>query len=252
MRYIEKTIEQPAVITDFIKRQMDGRAADGDPAAWKRLGVDYTSFGGGVILPLLISEQHGLCAYTGVGIDDRLDKRQPRRLAPPRDDYWFKPQVEHLKSQAQCRAELEAQGLVPEKDPGEDMDYHSMVAALEVAGTRSEWFGASHRENNPFTVWPTHAGCESRFRYSRDNGAMEGVDEDAQSTVDTLLLNHFTLRSWRKGWIDGFLDPEVIVSREDYEAIIHIMNQIVGGKMEEFCFVVKAVAQAELSLIGEV
>lgn len=242
MRYIQKMVGQPPEILDFFARQLAMRAEDENMAA---SSLEYGAFRPAEILPRLEREQGWLCAYTGLALDDRLQDRQPRNQTPPRRDYWFKSHVEHLKPQSQCEAELKAQGKVPGQDRGEDMDYHNMVAALEVAGTRGEWFGAVHRGNNPIFALPTQPDCESRFQYNQ-NGRMDGLDIPAMTTVETLLLNHKTLIDARKGTIEGFLPEDIRDDPKLLETLIQKLDSPEDGHLEEFCFVIKAIAIQEL------
>ena len=160
MRYIAKPAESEAAacIRGFVESQRAGRA-EGIP--WEELRLDYGSFSRAPQLRnLLIQEQKGLCAYTGVGVDDRLVERVPQR-----EGHSFKPHIEHLKSQHQCRAELEANGGIVGRDLGEDLAYANMVAALEVSGTANEHFGAVCRGDLSLPIIPTNPACSSAFIY---------------------------------------------------------------------------------------
>jgi len=199
MRYLAKPADSKAAacIGDFVQAQLDGRAS-GIP--WEELRLDYGHFSRAPQLRvLLIEEQKGLCAYTGVGLDDRLAAR-----SPPRDDYSFKPHIEHLKSQQQCRAELQAQGGLVGRDLGEDLAYANMVAAIEVAGTASEHFGAAYRGDRPLPIIPTNPACSSGFMYA-ETGDVLGTGADANATIENLNLNHETLSGWRRSAIRALL-----------------------------------------------
>jgi hypothetical protein len=87
----------------------------------------------------LITEQFGLCAYTGAPLDDRLGAYQGRA-----DNLSFEPHIEHVKPRAVCQAELEARGGEYGRELCEDMDHRNLVAALEVKcrpPARAETFG---------------------------------------------------------------------------------------------------------------
>jgi len=242
MKHIRKQDGVPGCITEFIEAQLQARIGDPDGSFM----LDYRSFDGTPTLrEILSNEQGGICAYTGVGIDSRLASRRPRNLAPPRLDYWYNPHIEHLKPQAQCRRELEAAGSTPGVDLGEDLDYHNMVAALEVRGTSAEQFGAVVRGERAIDVWPTHADCELRFKFD-ENGGITGVDAGSRRTIAALKLDHKTLCDWRQGALDAFLDPEVVRTRSDLEELVERVDSVRNGILVEFCFVIRSVALAIL------
>ena len=246
MRHIPKAPESPAeeCIRGFIEAQMAGRAS-GIP--WEELRVDYGSFTRSAQLrPLLIHEQKGLCAYTGVGLDERLAAHRPGNLEPPRTDYWFKPHIEHLKPEQQCREELEAQGGVAGRDVGADVAYANLVAAIEVAGTPSELFGAAYRGTKALPIVPTQRTCSMAFLYL-ETGAVTGISDDAQTTIANLELDHTTLKAWRRGAVRGLLPLGAETSREVLELLIERLEDERRETLEEFSFVVAQIARFYLA-----
>ena len=243
MRRIQKQAGQPPCITEFVSAQT---AARGD---WEQYRVDYPAFTRGKdLLPLLISEQHGLCAYTGTGIDAaRLPERRPRYQQPPRHDYWFKAHIEHLKSQRQCRQELKAAGGVVGQDLGEDLDYHNMVAAIEVAGTAAEHFGASVRGDQYLPVIPTRQECEDAFYFFEDGG-IQGRHPSAQEAIRVLQLDHATMNGWRSAAIERFLPERENTPAAELQAILDAMNQPANGQLPEFAFVIAQLANDYLAM----
>ena len=196
----------------------------------------------------LVAEQFGLCGYTGAPIDERLASLAPISSTGtgqtlPRVS--FEAHTEHLKPQSTCRQELVARGKRPGIDLGEDMDHRNMIAALLVKGAEREQFGAAVRGDTPVPVWPTHPGCDRRFRYHR-NGGVEGRDSGAKETVEVLKLHHGTLCGWRQAALDVFLDPSVVVTHEDLRELISRIDQPRNGKLAEYSFVVRSVAVAML------
>lgn len=136
MRHLPKSDTVPPILAEYRTAQ-------------ERLGYNlgYDCFSrAGEFLNYLVTEQHGICGYTGVALDDRLVPRREGTSA------HLKPHIEHLKSQSACRQELRDQGLTPGLAWGEDMDHRNMIAALEVTGAKSEEFGARQRENRPLPV----------------------------------------------------------------------------------------------------
>jgi len=268
MRWIQKQTGQPACIEEFVANQTAARG--NDPNGWELFPIDYGSFTRGpALLRLLICEQHGLCAYTGAAIDDsRLVKRRPMSAIPPRDDYWFKAHIEHLKSQRQCHEELAgAHGMVG-RDRGADIDYHNVVAAIDVAGTESEHFGATSRKDLPVPVWPTKQECETAFVFFLD-GTLRGGNAGARDTIDKLRLHHRTLNDWRAKEIDDWFalpSAESLPDNQGYDAgsdnlprpeelpkerllqIISIMESPEDEKLPEFAFVIAQIARDALAI----
>jgi hypothetical protein len=248
MRHIGKQAGSPAevCIRGFIDVQMNGRASG---VSWEELRVDYGSFTRTAQLrPLLIAEQKGLCAYTGVGIDERLAERRPSRLEPPRTDYWFTPHIEHLKPEEQCRNELVASGGVVGRDPGEDMAYENMVAAIEVSGTPDEHFGASYRGTKPLPIIPTNPACARAFVYL-ESGDIADTSDPSKTTIENLKLDHPTLISWRRGAIRGLLPLGSGTAREDLESIIQLLEDETRHTLPEFSFVLAQIARFHLAEI---
>ena len=242
MRYLAKPPESEAAacIRGFIEIQSAGRAS---AIPWEELRLDYRSFTRTAELRgFLIEEQKGLCAYTGAGLDDRLVKR-----APARDDYSFKPHIEHLKSQRQCRAELEARGGVVGRDLGEDLSYPNLVAAIEVAGTPSEHFGAVTRGDAPLPIVPTNPACTTAFLYA-ETGKILGTGPDANTTIANLRLDHETLNGWRSGAIQGLLPLGARTARATLKALVAILEDEARPSLPESSFVVAQIAHAFLSM----
>ena len=118
MRWIEKKEEPPAPLADFIRKQI-----------LVGVNLDYPCFAAPRELRLaLIYEQYGLCAFTGVPLDDRLGDIE----VPPETRIRIQPHIAHLKPQKVCRQELFDAGKEPGRDLGEDMDHKNMVAAAVI------------------------------------------------------------------------------------------------------------------------
>lgn len=252
MKHIQKQSQQPACITEFIQTQMQARASADD---WQAFQVDYESFTRTRELKeFLLKEQGFICPYTGFPLDDqRLNQQQPRHQNPPQNGHWYTAHIEHLKPQAQCRAELTSQGKIPCKDPGEDLDYHNLIAALLISGSpTTEYFGAvCHRGDQHLPVLPTQVDCEAKFVFDV-LGGISGCDESAKEVIASLKLDHPTLRRLREGAIEGFLplgdeDPTgEFASREYFQQIIQTMEQMHNGQYEPFCFAIKSFALNQL------
>jgi hypothetical protein len=184
MRWLPKPDRPPESIRKFLDEEFDDRSNLIYDSGFNRKAE---------LLQELTEEQGGLCGYTGVAIDSRLASRNPPAKTKP-----FRGHNEHLKPQSLCKKELEDRGLEPGKVLGEDLDHKNIIAALEVQASRGEIFGASGRPLRALLpVVPIHRDCEIRFRYLA-NGRIEGLDNDADVTIEHLKLNHPTLVGWRR------------------------------------------------------
>jgi hypothetical protein len=241
MRYIAKpaTSQARACIHGFIQAQLAGRAAG---IAWEELPLDYPNFTRtSQLRALLIEEQNGLCAYTGVGLDNRLIAHLPVAT-----NHSFKAHIEHLKSQQQCREELLRKAGVPGRDEGEDIAYENIVAAVEVVGATDEHFGAVYRKNRVIPVIPTQPECEALFMYL-ENGDVLGHGPDANGTITILNLNHPTPSGWRKGAIRAFATAFETMTKTELEDAIQALEDTSAGPLREFAFVVAQVAKFYLA-----
>jgi len=236
MRKIDKQPETPRCLAEFIELQQQ----IGPPV----INLCYSCFqnpGHRELLHILTEEQFGICGYTGAPIDERVGN-----LVSQHNGIAYSNHIEHQKCQETCKAELEDQGLEHGCDLGDDLCYFNMIAALEIRGAEEEHFGAVYKGNNELQIWPTHDGCESRFRFLEGDGSVEGLDSDAQSSVEVLRLNHDTLKGWRKTAIDIFLDPQVVSTREDFEAVLSAVDSPKDGRLPEFSFSIASVARQYL------
>ena len=226
MRKIEKQPDAPECLSGFVEIQLQS----GPPV----VNLWYRSFQKPrkpEFLKILTDEQFGLCGYTGAPVDERIGD-----LTLGETGIKISNHIEHLKCQEQCRKELEEQGMVYGCDLGDDLSYFNMIAALEIRGAEDEQFGAVFKDNNHLPVWPTHDGCEARFRFRESDGGVEGLDAEAITSVDVLRLNHDTLMGWRRAAIDTFLDPAVVISREDFEAVLAAVETPRVGDSQSFRF----------------
>jgi uncharacterized protein (TIGR02646 family) len=241
MRFIPKPAGSAAeaCINGFVAAQNAGRA---DGTSWEILRLDYGSFTRtNQLRELLTDEQKGLCAYTGVWLN-HLAIRNPQS-----QEYWYQAHIEHLKSQHQCRMELEARGGVFGRDLGEDLAYSNLVAAIEVAGSASEHFGAAYRGNKPLPMIPTMPDCETAFVYTA-TGDIFGNVAAANTTIENLKLDHDTLIAWRRGAIDALLPLGDNTPRETLQLLIQALEDNTRESLKEFSFVVAQVARAYLAI----
>jgi hypothetical protein len=232
MRYIEKSVDPPASIREWLFVQL--------PVG---LNLDYGSFNDKPALRLeLIAEQYGLCAYTGTPIDERLVGYHDTNLA-------FQAHIEHVEPRSICAAELVASGGNYGCDLCEDMDHRNLVAALEVKRSppaRSEIFGAAAHGNEILPVTPLQPGCEARFQFD-ENGGIRGLDEPAIRTIGLLKLDHATLTAWRRGAIAGFFPADLALTRAEIERLVESLAQATDKSLPEFSFCIRSYARSLLA-----
>lgn len=234
MRAIEKRLS-PECLRDFIDGQL---AIEPEP-----VNVTYRSFREKTkLLGELTFEQYGLCGYTGAPVDDdRISK-----LVSASGDVAFKNHIEHLKCQDSCKQELIDSGKLVGRDLGDDLNYLNMIAALGMSGAEAEHFGAEIKKNKPLPVLPTQADCADHFEFQELDGGVNGITVAGEESIKVLKLDHKTLNGWRMSAIEAWLNPEVIQTREDFEAVIQAVENPVDGKLPEFSFVISAIARGYL------
>jgi uncharacterized protein (TIGR02646 family) len=163
----------------------------------------------------LISDQRGLCAYTGIGIDqDRAH-------------------IEHLLPQKHCQ-------------PGqEDVAYMNMVSCYPGPNSAYVPYGAVFKADWPtrqeqhLFVSPRSAGCEARFMFSI-RGKISAAENDvaASETIKPLVLDHHELEGFRREAISATLDALDLPSARKRLARLQDAENG-GGRLEPFCFALK-------------
>lgn len=236
MRKIKKDPTEPFCLTEFIQAQLSI-----DPV----VNLTYDDFGNPnrrSFREHLTNEQYGICGYTGVPVDERLCN-----FSPSKPDVRYTNHIEHLKCQATCKEEVIASGEEYGHVLGDDLNYHNMIAALEIRGSKQEHFGAVLKKNKHLPIWPTHVNCDEKFTFQEDDGLCVGLTSEAIDSEKILKLNHDTLKGWRKSAIDAWLDPTVITTCEDYALIVAKTETPEAGKLPEFAYVINAIARTYLS-----
>jgi len=143
MRFIAKG-DVPACLQDWVDVNM---------AMEEPVNVSYARFPcRKQLLGELTDEQFGLCGYTGAPVDEERVSGLKNSTASPAS---FKSHIEHLKSQAVCKQEVRTAGLTYGRVLGDDLNYHNMIAALEVKGSEDEQFGAVIKKDKILPILPT-------------------------------------------------------------------------------------------------
>ncbi|HEX7379674.1 MAG TPA: hypothetical protein VF278_21300 [Pirellulales bacterium] len=209
-------------------RTIEPRTEPADYAQWRAASRGDINYGYDLIptdlrlrlKAALIAEQGGICAYTGIGINNAHSH------------------IEHLIPQSHCA-------------PGEvDVAYNNMVACFPGREDRYVPFGALKKANWPspeeqhLFVSPRSAGCEGRFQFSiRGVISVNADDAAARVTAERLGLNARRLEALRREAIDATLNwhgrsPALLdlpSARKRLAALEHAGRQ--GGQLEPFCFV---------------
>lgn len=232
MRFLDKPDRPPEAIRAFLAENLDLAVnLDYRHAPLRKSGL----------LAELVCAQGGLCAYTGVAIDERLSHRQS---AGSQDGLRYFAHNEHVKPQSWCRQELVDRGLEPGRDLGEDMDHRNIVAALGVGGSSEstrEIFGAAARPPNTLLpVLPTQPDCESRFRYLAD-GRIAGRDRDGATTIAMLRLDHATLEGWRSSAWDVFSQLFITADADQATQLRRTLMEAEEGRLLEFGYVLESI-----------
>lgn len=171
-------------------RQINKSAEPAELTAWKAQNralpnycyASLTAAHRLTIRTALVTEQRGLCAYTGRRIDVESCH------------------IEHLRPQAHC-------------GNGEDIDYRNLVAGVPAPNTPQLPYGAHKKADWPtiadehLFVSPLSNGCAGRFSF-RLNGevaARNAADNAAVQTIDRLGLNNQALIQLRKAAIEATL-----------------------------------------------
>jgi len=237
MRYIQKGDDAAASIREFIAVQMSQEIP---------VNLDYEQGFGrkAQLLKELIAEQFGLCAYTGLPVDVRLDEYNSDKLRNRGVDY--RAHNEHIKSQTDCKREALAAGKSWGCEPCEDIDHRNIVAAVEVRGATSEQFGAVSRTHQPVPLPPTDSGCETEYAYSLE-GVVSGTSTDSSETIDLLKLNHDSLKGYRRSWVSVFLSLDAWESNEDLSQIIDRVKTPIDGRLTKFSFCIASAASQILA-----
>jgi uncharacterized protein (TIGR02646 family) len=167
----------------------------------------------------LLQEQGGLCAYTGIRVDNN-------------DNFHF----EHLKARAHCQN-------------GEDSSYKNLVACYPkpISGVSYE-YGAIAKGQWPnyaipaqvrLFISPIDRHCITSFIYE-DNGAIscDPTNTAAATTIERLALDHPTLTALRQRAIIGALRPlSKPLTLLQAQQLKKVVSRPQNNRLPAFCFV---------------
>ena len=213
MKYIEKG-KPPAELTSWFTKQPveNGHRIN---CSYKDIPSEVKE----VIKERLVSEQGGLCCYTGMRIGSTSSH------------------IEHFKPQALCEGH-------------EDVDYDNLLAAYPDDGYvkrrhKNCQFGAHAKEDwydRDLLVNPLRGGCEARFSFNQFGEIRPTSDEDpaAIETISRLRLDDYSLTEMRRRAINAALFPK---NKQRSEAQLRSITQEFCSRnrkqqFPEFCFVI--------------
>ena len=215
-------------------REISGRPEPQGFTEWKLQtpGMGYNNMPSGIrdsIKGALLSEQRGLCAYTGLRIAHETSH------------------IEHLIPQEHCTL-------------GQDITYSNLVACYPAPGKFAP-FGAVRKGNWPnpaeahLFVSPRSPGCEARFAFSLRGTvtAAQENDTSAMRTIRQLRLDHDVLNRYRKEAIDSTLAAhnrgpaslDMKSARRRLSQLEELDDET--GPLEPLCFVLKQALQKHIA-----
>lgn len=169
----------------------------------------------------LLSEQGGICGYTGIRIGHENSH------------------IEHLYPQTRCLKDPGSRRLYGAK---RDVDHANVIAAFPKsdkdhqrypvgAKSRGDWFDETR------FIHPLRPDCAQQFLYLLD-GDIAPVDKDptgpARETITRLHLDHEVLCELRRAAIDELME----LSLEQWKRFQkNIYTPDANGNLIEFCFV---------------
>lgn len=179
----------------------------------------------------LLAEQGGLCAYTGMPINEdrcHIEHMLPQRYSPT--------------------GQRDPQGVEEEACRGRDVDYTNMVACYPRPNHHSQIpYGAHEKGSWPSPleedrfVKPTQPDCEARFLFDRRGRiSTKPDDEQAAETSRRLRLDHEALTQLRKDAIEGVRNPRgkgYLTKPQLQRALSRLEAEY--GRMSPYCFSIK-------------
>lgn len=130
--------------------------------------------------------------------------------------------IEHLEPQSETETER-------------SIDYSNLLASC---GRDPNWppHCGNQKGNNFIPIYPLMENCEAFFKYSGDGEILPTDDPDgkeaAETTIETLQLNHYDLRQGRIEAIDVWIG----ISEEEAQLVFQEFHQRdAEGKYQPFC-----------------
>jgi uncharacterized protein (TIGR02646 family) len=196
----------------------------------RRINCGYVHMPGDVkqiVKHQLISEQGGLCCYTGIRINNQ------------------KSHIEHFMPQSLCQNH-------------EDVAYDNLLAAYPGDNAQRCPYGAHEKANwydGDLLVNPLRPDSESRFRFNLDGQIIPAQESDqaATETIKKLCLYHGSLTEMRKQAIEAALFHKNQHLREAQlrRIITNYCQRDSNQLFRPFCFVIMQAAQELLHKVED-
>lgn len=198
----------------------------------------------------LLAQQYYLCAYTLIRLKkpEKCDVNHQTRESCHIEHILPQTRGELIKRQRTGEIVKEVINFTP----GEDIDFHNMVACYppSMSSTHCE-FGAQYKGDydpydHPDFLSPLTPSIESHFTFST-NGHIESETEKGQETIRALQLDHTELCCWRKEVINGAIYPKGIhrdpISAADARRLANnVLQPSPDGRLRDFCVAIHQVA----------
>ncbi|HEX4131987.1 MAG TPA: retron system putative HNH endonuclease [Pirellulales bacterium] len=204
-------------------RQIDSMPEPAALTKWKARARNDVNFGyalmpndvRNVVRQTLLAAQRGLCAYTGLSVDEESSH------------------IEHMLPQVHG-------------EPGDDVRLSNLVACYPASGAGYVAFGAVFKGNWPplteqyLFVSPRTPRCEERFAFDLRGhvSAASHDDQAATTTIAKLGLNATGLVSRRASAIEATLASlDLKGAKKRLERLRD--GELGSGRLEPFCFALK-------------
>lgn len=245
MKHIEKDFKSVEVVAyekELVENQLDKESLADKSVHPSLSGAavydtvkSFTTFMG--LKNRMFAEQGGICCYCGC------------KLQYPNHPQYI---VEHVFPKEKDRTLAgEYENILLSCRPTSDEEKQRMAVPKKE---RKKFFHCDKaKESEVLAITPLQEDCQKYFVYD-EFGGVEGIDENAQSAIETLNLNCEWLRRRREAAIDGEIydeDGNLLPDDELCQRLDTIMNLDSEGLHTEFCFVIKSVIQ-ELLKVGNV
>jgi len=120
---------------------------------------------------------------------------------------------------------------------GNDLDFNNLLCSCQKQLSIGEpRHCGNSKANDNIDIHPLQNDCETKFKYTAD-GYIEGIDNDAQETIETLQLNIENLNNLRANAIEPFLIDSI--SEEERQTFVQDYLQVNNGHFNEFYTTIK-------------
>ncbi|MEH2219387.1 MAG: hypothetical protein V7K72_20140 [Nostoc sp.] len=196
------------------------------------------------VTDLLVEEQGGLCAYSGMPIKGYIEIE--KNGTKYHKCYCH---IDHVKAQDHCI-------------PYETVTYSNMVACYPGPNPehktpyggekKGKWPDYAKGEQTLF-VSPLDQSCETRFLFNLIGEIKHNEgDKPAETTINKLGLDDEQLRKLRQGAIQGTLGLKNTLPLKDARSRLTKLQSPQTGRLEPFCFVLIQALQIHIKRLEKI